>query len=165
MATRKENADLIKSELGLEIDTDKPQPLAGVLQGWADRLAADSAGVEREVLVFSLQSALGVSQIDPSASVEKLQAWLFRSETEPELVKAEVQPPDTSTLEIPVGSKFDPDKETFEVQVTSAVAGYGGTVTDPEQPAGHRVIGAEPVLVRASQIVTQALKNGTLLKA
>jgi len=162
MATRKENADLLSKRFGIEIDTEKSDPKAGTLQGWADRVENDADGVERELIELKLQQALGVEQIDQQLPLEKLRSALKRAETEPDLVRSEVQPVDTSTLEVDEGNKFGADEDTFEVRVVESVAAYGGTVTDPEQPVGHRVIGGTPVTVRTSQTVSVALKNGTL---
>lgn len=162
MASRKENADLIGKKFGVTIDTEKSDPKAPVLQSWADRLENDSASVEREVLSFQLQSKLGIDLADQMHDTATLRAWLDRSETEPDLVKAELQPTSTDTLELEPGDGFGKDEKTFQVSVVEAVAAFGGTVTDPEQPAGSRVIGSEPVKVRDSQVVATSLKNGTL---
>lgn len=164
MATRKENAEAVKAALGISIDTEGTDPKAPVLQGWADRLESNRDGVRRELLSYQLQAALGIEITDQTLDVGQLAELLEKSRTDPDGVRAELQPVIESEEAFDPGQGFGQGEDTLTVQVVESVAAYGGTVTDPEQPDGHRVIGADPVQVRVSQIVNQALGNGTLLK-
>ena len=157
MATKKDNAALILAALGLTLDHESSSLKADLLENWAGRLDTDKEGVRRDVLSYQLQKVVGVEITDPNLTPEQLQEWLDRAVTDPDGVKAEIEgqavaaPADATT--------------PLLVQVSERVAAYGGTFTDPEQAEGSRVIGEDPVEVQMTALITQGLKNGTLVEA
>ncbi|SMB85797.1 hypothetical protein [Deinococcus hopiensis] len=164
MATRAENAQVLKQELGLEIDTSGPDPKAPQLQGWADRLATEKDAVQKEVLTWQVQNTLDVELEPEGVTVEQLQNWLGRADTEREAVLAEINGGSNANDLAPTAPSATPN-ETVLVTVNSVIAGYGGTFGDPEQDPEKRVIGKEPLSVKLTHAVGRALVDGTLVLA
>lgn len=168
MATRKENADTLKQLIGLEIDTERSDPKADLLTTWAARAATDAAGARRDVLAWQLEDKLDTTVLE-SATAEQLENWLSRVDAERDAVLSEVQ--GTSQNQPPISTAANTTSQqvaaadTISVKVNAAIAAYGGTIADPDQPEeGHRVIGDKAVAVKKTVTVTQHLANGTLIK-
>lgn len=158
MATKQENADALHKALGVTIDPQASKPNAATLQDWADRAGNEGETVKREVLTSQLEARLDI-QIPGEHTADQLAEWL--ADEDDEAVKAAI----TGDAGPPAGPSPAPVDEsllTLQVRVSEKVAAYGGTYTDPDQPEGHRVIGAEAVRVAPTALINAGLKNGTL---
>lgn len=87
MATRRENAEMLRQRLGVSINTENSKPLAATLQGWVDRSETDPDTVKREALTFLLEDALDVELTDQTISTERLAELLTQAEQDPQAVR------------------------------------------------------------------------------
>lgn len=83
----------------------------------------------------------------------------------PEAQGAEQDRSSPEQATVPAAQPLDDTADTMRVTVNAVIAGYGGTVSDPEQDVGANVIGAQPVEVRLTPTVLWGLGNGTLVEA
>ncbi|UQN10373.1 hypothetical protein [Deinococcus sp. QL22] len=162
MATRAENAKAIQTALSLQIDTEKPDPKAAQLEGWATRLTTERDAVQKEILTWQVQQALDVEVTDPGVTTEQLQGWLARAETERDAVLGEIQSASTPTPAADLPTPLADGLPTVTVRVVGRTASYGGAYTDPES---KKSLGVEPVTVPLTGFVQSLLDSGTLVEA
>jgi hypothetical protein len=155
MATKKENADLLKARTGLSLNPEAKTPLAAVLEDWATRAETQPDEVRREVYIAQIEDALQVELSADSISTAVLAGYYERLESDAAGLLAEL----TGEGEAESGDSG----ERLSVRVSGALAGYGATITCNEQAPACRVIGTVPVRVRSSLVVDQALKRGDLI--
>ena len=152
--TRAENAAIINAALGTEIDTKAgSKPNAPVLQDWAERVGADPAGVQRDVLAFLVEEALR-TELDPAVGTERLAGWLARIHLgERDAVLAEVQaakgqdtPPESPA---PVAAQEGEQAPAPAPAPEQAPQGQEEAEQRPEQ--GQEQLPASPVMTTPAQ--------------
>lgn len=162
MATRAENAELIKSKLGIGIDTAKSDPKADLLTHWAERLEADPEGVRKDILTWQLQDALDIELPSEKVTAEQLQGWLnaLNGGADKEQLVTQVTDALQAAPAKPTPAPAAPAAEGHvTVQVIGRTAGYGGAFTDP---ISKRHIGTTPVAVPRTSFVAERLVSGEL---
>lgn len=139
MATRRENAETLRDRLGVTINTETSKPLAGTLQGWAERSGTEPDAVKREVLTFQLEEALDVELTDQTISTDRLAELLAQAQQDPQAAREALRADPPSQQQAPDAQQ--PDEQQQGEQQEQAPqpltpAPTSVTATTPESTPG-----------------------------